>query len=290
MIIYLSIIGILGAILIWWSRRRLFLTESKKRERLKKLKRFDAVKTSTPVDTPEKDAKEAAIESIENRFSIIRKVTFFAIITLWIIGMVYPFLSDVPSAFISVVVAASGVIVGLAARPFIENMISGIVLSLSNLARIGDTVLIDDKYGTIEDITMTHTVVKVWNWRRYIVPNSRMLAKEVINCTINDSYQWSHVEFTVAYENDLDKIKELALNAASSSKHFADYEDPRFWIMDMKEKGYKCWIAAWADTPVDAWELENDIRTELISQFRINDIKTHKFEFGLNKVLLPNCA
>ena len=283
-LIYLLIVGILGASFIWWCKRKIFLTEAKRKARIKKIKRFTAVETSSPIDTPEKDAKEAALESVENRFSIIRRVSFISIVVIWLAALTYPFLSGIPSAFISVLIAGSGVIIGLAARPIIENLISGIVLSFSNLTRIGDTVLIDDKYGTIEDITMTHTVLKIWNWQRYIVPNSKMLSKEVINCTINDAYQWSHVEFSVSYDADLELVKDIAINAASESKYFADYEEPRFWIMEMQEKGYKCWIAAWADSPGDSWELKNDIRTKLITQFRDKGIKAHKFEFDLQKV------
>lgn len=283
-LIYLLAVGISGALLIWWCRKKIFLTESKRKTRIKKIKRFTAVETDSPIETHDEDSKEAALESVENRFSIIRRVSFFSIVIIWLTALIYPFLPDVPSTFVSVLVGASGIIIGLAARPFIENLISGIVLSFSNLARIGDTVLIDDKYGTIEDITMTHTVLKIWNWRRYIVPNSKMLSKEVINCTINDSYQWAHVEFSVSYDADLAMVKNIAINAASGSDYFADYEEPRFWIMDMQEKGYKCWIAAWAESPGDAWELKNDIRTELIRQFRNKGIKSHKFELDLQNI------
>lgn len=278
MIIYFCIVGLSGALLIWWSRRKILNVEAKRSNHIKKLKRFEAIKTTTPIDRPVKVSREAAADSIETRFTIIRKISFFSIVTVWFIALIYPFLQDIPATFVSLLVAASGIILGLAARPFIENLISGIVISFSQPVRIGDTVVIDGNYGTVEDITITHTIVKVWNWRRYIIPNSRMLSKEFINCTINDSYRWTHVEFYVAYDSDVEKVKELSINAASKSKYSADYEEPRFWIMGMEEKGYRCWIAAWADSPTDAWELSNDIRTELINKFKSNGIKTHKFE------------
>ena len=276
--LYILCVGFSGALLIWWIRTRIIRLENRRKKRIKRLKRFESVKTATPVDEPVEDAIEAAVDSIENRFSIIRKLSFFSIITVWVVALIFPFIDKVPATFVSIVVAASGIIIGVAARPFIENLISGIVISFSRSVRIGDTVIIDDKYGSVEDITITHTVVKIWNWRRYIIPNSRMLSKELINCTINDAYQWIHVEFFVAYDYDIDLVKDLAISVASGSKYFADYEDPKFWVMDLEEKGYKCWIAAWADSPIDAWELGNDIRTELIREFRAKGIKTHKYE------------
>lgn len=280
LIIYLAGVGFSGALLIWWIRKRIVQVETDRKTRVKRLKRFESIKTSTPIDTPVADARETAVDSIETRFSIIRKFSFMTIVVIWLIALVFPFLNRIPATFISVLVAASGIIVSIAARPFIENLISGIVISFSRPVRIGDTVIIDDNYGSVEDITITHTVVKIWNWRRYIIPNSRMLSKEIVNCTINDAYQWMHVKFFVAYDNDLDIVKQLSIDVASKSKFFADYEDPKFWVMDMEKEGYKCWIAAWADSPVDAWELGNEIRTELIKQFKANGIKTHKFEIG----------
>jgi len=284
LILYLVVIGFSGLLLVLWLRRSINLTEYIRKKRIKKLKPSESAKTETPLNKPEIEAKETAVESIEHRFSIIRKVSLFSIVTVWLIALIFPFLNKIPATFISIMVGSSGIILGIASRPFIENMISGIVISFSHPVRIGDTVIIDNHYGNIEDITITHTIVKVWNWRRYIIPNSRMLSKEIINCTINDSYQWTHVEFFAAYDSDVEKVKELSINAALKSKYFANYEEPRFWIMEMEKKGYKCWIAAWADSPVDAWELGNEIRTELIQKFRLNGIKTHKFEIKSHMV------
>ncbi len=276
--IYLVLVGLSGIFIVWWSRRGLTKAEKSRSSRIKRLKPFQSIKTTTPIKTPVIDAKETALDSVENRFSIIRKLTFFTLVSIWIFALVFPFLNNIPAAFVSILITVSGIIIGVAARPFIENLISGIVISFSKPIRVGDTVLIDENYGTIEDITITHTIVKIWNWRRYIVPNSRMLSKEIINCTINDTYQWVHVEFFVAYESDLEIVKSLAIQSASGSRYFADHEAPKFWVMEMNEKGFKCWLAAWADTPTDAWELANDIRTNLITQFRESSIKSHRIE------------
>jgi small-conductance mechanosensitive channel len=278
LIFYIVFVGFFGLLIVLWLRKNINRTEYRRKKRITKLKNSESAKTETPFDKPILEAKETAVESIEHRFSIIRKVTLFLIVTVWFIAIIFPFLNNIPATFVSILVASSGIILGIASRPIIENMISGIVISFSHPVRIGDTVIIDDNYGNIEDITITHTIVKIWNWRRYIIPNSRMLSKEIINCTINDSYQWTHVEFYVSYDSDVKKVKAISIQTASKSKYFANYEEPRFWVMGMEEKGYRCWIAAWADSPVDAWELGNEIRTELIQRFNSNGIKTHKIE------------
>ncbi len=282
LMLYLLGVGLSGALFIWWIKKRILRVEVKRKKSVKKIERFEPMETSTPVDSHEENTRETAVDSIETRFSIIRKLSFSSIVILWFIALIFPFLKDIPATFVSITVAASGIILGIAARPFIENLISGIVISFSQPVKIGDTVIIDDQYGSVEDISITHTVVKIWNWRRYIIPNSRMLSKEFVNCTKGDTYQWIHVEFTVSYDSDIDAIKALAIGVASESRFFADYEQPKFWVMDLNERGYKCWVAAWADTPIDAWELGNDIRTELIRQFKDKGIKTHQFTIEAN--------
>lgn len=280
--LYFAIVIPVGIILLWLSKRHINRVEKERRTNIRRKRGFESIKTRTPLDRPVKETREAAIENMETRFSIIKKMSFYTIALVWIIALIFPFLNSIPANFISILVAAFSVIIGIAARTFIENLISGIVISFSHPVRIGDTVVIDDHYGTIEDITITHTVLKIWNWRRYIVPNSRMLQKDFVNLSMNDLYQWAHVEFYVAYDEDLEKIKTMALEAASKSPYCADYEEPKFWVMDMSERGFKCWLAAWANKPSDAWELKTEMRTNLIMEFRKHNIKTHVYDVKSN--------
>ena len=279
LILYLCLTGATGLVILLWSNRRINSEEAQRRRRIKKLKRFEAARTDTPLDSPVHEARESALESVEARFSIIRKAARLSLILAWIVALAFPFLNNVPAALISVLVGAAGIIVGVAARPFIENLIAGMVMSFAHPIRLGDTVIVDGQYGTVEDLSITYTIIKIWNWRRYVVPNSRMLAKEFVNCSINDSYQWKHVEFWVAYDADLEKVQDLAVRAARESRFFADYEPPRFWVMEMEKEAIQCWIAAWANSPTDAWQLGHDIRTRLILDFAAHGVKTHRFAF-----------
>lgn len=285
MAIYFSIVIPLGAILLWLAKRHIKRVEKERRRSVFGRKGFESIKTSTPLQRPFKESRKAAIESVENRFSIIRKLSVISIAIIWILALIFPFLNKIPANFISILVGAFSVIIGIAARTFIENLIAGIVISFSHPLKVGDTVSLDGHYGTVEDITITHTIIKIWNWRRYIIPNSKMLQKDFVNMSLNDRYQWAHVEFRVAYSTDLELVRKLAIQAAQESKHFADYEAPSFWIMEMEERGYKCWVAAWANTASDAWELKNEIRSNLITVFAKKGIKSHMTQLSFTEDL-----
>jgi len=268
----------LGVILVL---NKLILGIEKSRKRnIKDIGEFDAILTKTPLDNPRKSTEKAAIESIENRFSIIKKLIVNALVLLWVAVLTFPFLDQLPATLVSVLIGSSAVLIGIAARPYIENFISGIVITFTKPFRIGDTVIIDGNYGTVEDITLGHTIVKQWNWQRYVIPNNQMLAKEFANLTIKDSYQWMHVEFWVAPDSDFQRVKAIAIDAARQSVYFSDYEDPTFWIMEMGKESVKCWVAAWANAPQTAWELGNDVRTAIIFQFQQEEIRFHSFHLN----------
>jgi small-conductance mechanosensitive channel len=176
------------------------------------------------------------------------------------------------------IAAILAAVIGIAARPFLENLISGIVITFSRQFRTGDTVLIDGKdYGTVEDITITHSVIKLWDWKRLIIPNGKMLNKELVSYTTKDSYIWASTEFWVAYDSDIDKVRSIAIDVASDSKYLATRERPKFWVMALEKDGIKCWVCAWTKSPTDSWYLKIDVRQKLIKKLQEHGIQPHAY-------------
>jgi len=235
----------------------------------------EPVHTGTPIEDPAAQARKRAVESIENQFSVTRRIALPALLLLIVTLSTLPFLNRFPAAIVSLLIGGRTVLFGLATRPFIENALSGLAISSSRLWSIGDTVILDGWYGKIEDITLTHTILKSWDWRRYVVPNSRMLQNPFVNASLFDPYQWAYVEFWVAYGSDLEKVRRLAVEAARSSPAFGGHEEPVFWVLEMARRGIRCWVAAWVDTPAEAWQLMHDTRAALFEGFRVEGIASH---------------
>lgn len=77
----------------------------------------------------------------------------------------------------------AGVVLGFAAQRTFGSLIAGIQLSATQPIRIGDAVVVEKEFGTIEEITLTYVVVKIWDERRLIVPVSRFLEQPFENWT-----------------------------------------------------------------------------------------------------------
>ncbi|MFP4351361.1 MAG: mechanosensitive ion channel family protein [Puniceicoccaceae bacterium] len=270
-----------GGILVWFLLTKLLnRTERKRAARIQKLKRFEPVRSDAPGPDHTEKSRDLALENLGSRFSIIRRTLLTLLLFLWIGFASLPFLGRFSTGMVSVLGAVGAVLLGIAARPFLENVIAGYVVTFSKQFRTGDTILIDEQYGTIEDITPIHTVVKLWDWRRYVVPNSAMLTKEVVNYSNREGLLWARLLFHVAYDADFDLVRETAVRCGRESRFHAGEEDPQFWIMDMEKESVQCWLAMWTRSPADAWSIRVEVAGRLIKELAARGIRTHSYELN----------
>ena len=75
----------------------------------------------------------------------------------------------------------AGIVIGLAAQKPVASLLAGIQISITQPIRIGDNVVIEGEFGTVEEITLTYVVVKVWDERRLVIPISQFLDKPFQN-------------------------------------------------------------------------------------------------------------
>ncbi|MBV8354285.1 MAG: mechanosensitive ion channel, partial [Candidatus Eremiobacteraeota bacterium] len=76
-----------------------------------------------------------------------------------------------------------GIVAGIAARPFFENMVAGLQLAFTQPIRLDDVVVINGYWGKIEEIHMTYVVIQVWDLRRLVVPLSWFINNPFENWT-----------------------------------------------------------------------------------------------------------
>lgn len=275
----LGVLGLLGLAAALYGLRRVM---RRRRERLLSRTISDAVDTEL-----EGNLRRRGIESIQKQFTITRRAAIPLGLTVTVLLASIPLLDRVPAALLSLVVGAITVLLGVASRPFVENVIAGLVISISRVIRIGDTVKIDDWYGTIEDINTTHTTIKLWDWRRYVLPNSRMLTREFTNYSLHDNFVWACLEFWVDPAADLEEVERLAVKAMGSSTALQPYEDPQFWVLGFERDAVKCWVAGWADSPADAWTLRSDAGRSLAAALHLAGIATHRLQVATDSVAPP---
>ena len=274
-ILYLLFITVFFTWIVVFALKSLKDVKNRRKKRLQNKKGGFSLPLDSDNSSALRKIKKSGLESIESQFSISKKIIIPSIIIIGFIIALIPFVSHVPATLLSFIVGAFTVVTGITARPFLENLFAGIVLSSSRSLNIGDTVIVDNNYGTVEDISLTYTSVKTWDWKRYIIPNIKMLNKDFLNLSLVEKNQWAYIEYWVSYNNDLGEVKELSVKCAKESRYYNDEHDVEFWIMGMEKDAVLCWLAVWADSPSDAWGFKNDVRTGIITEFRRKNIEIH---------------
>jgi len=102
---------------------------------------------------------------------------------------------------------AAGLVLGLAARPLLSNMLAGIQIAMTQPIRVEDAVVLEGEWGWIENITGTYVVVRLWDLRRLIVPLSYFIEKPFQNWTHESSDLIGTVFLRVDYSVPLDRLR-----------------------------------------------------------------------------------
>lgn len=143
-------------------------------------------------------------------------VGFLVIVFVWQLLTVFPSTRTLANTVITSG-AVLALLAGLALSVPLGNLGAGIMLALSQPARLGDRMTIDDLTGEVEQITMIHTVLRADDGRRVYVPNSRMFATVVVNRTIDDDRRDVHVQLPVSLATPFDRARAVVLDAIRGS-------------------------------------------------------------------------
>ena len=278
LLIYLATVAGIGTLLIVRTMVGLSRTLRRRVNLVKERTRFTAIRTDSPVEDADERAKERALAAIAKQTTSVRRLVIPSLVLGVFILLGLPFLTEVPATTVSLVAAAITVLLGVASRNAVENAVSGLLIAGSRTFNIGDTVTVGAHYGTVEDIGITHTTVKEWDWRRYVVPNGKMLTKEVINYNNRESLIWARLEFYVAYESDLDVVREVAVQIAREHRLIVGNEEARMWVMGMEKEAVKCWLAMWVRSPADAWTIRVEVAEKMIGELASRGIRTHSYK------------
>ncbi len=74
-----------------------------------------------------------------------------------------------------------GIVAGIAAQSTLGNLFAGLQIAFGDMVRLGDTVVVDGEWGTIDEITLTFLTVRTWDERRITMPVSYFTSKPFEN-------------------------------------------------------------------------------------------------------------
>ncbi|MDR3209480.1 MAG: mechanosensitive ion channel family protein [Oscillospiraceae bacterium] len=182
----------------------------------------------------------------------------------------------------SAVLASSGilaVVLSIACQEPIGNLASGVLIMLSRPFSIGDMVryIDEDIMGVVEEITLRHTVIRTFENKRLIVPNSIMNKSAVENSNYGDKKLNVPLDFNITYESDLEEAMRIIVDVVLLHPHYHDYRTSAeivsgtnpvdVYVREFRESSInvRAWI--WAISTGESVAMKSDILIETRRRF-----------------------
>jgi len=160
------------------------------------------------------------------------------------------------------------IILGIAAQSTLGNIIAGIQIALTKPARIGDTVIIEDRWGYVEDIRFTYMIVRTWDLRRLIVPLKTVISDTFENLSITSPHSLNEIELYVDYRVDVDKLRAKFKEILEEAEEWDEEHPAIIQVTGMTEKSLKLRAICSASTAVIAWDLHCKLREQMVAYIR----------------------
>jgi small-conductance mechanosensitive channel len=163
----------------------------------------------------------------------------------------------------------AGIIVGFAARPMLSNLIAGLQLAITQPIRLDDAVIVENEWGWIEEITATYVVVRLWDWRRLIVPLTYFIEKPFQNWTRESASLIGVVMLRVDFSAPIERIRAKAEELVRASKLW-DGRVFNVQVTDADHRTMEIRVLASAATSGTTFDLRCELREKLIA-FLVGD-------------------
>lgn len=158
----------------------------------------------------------------------------------------------------------AGIAAGLAARPVLENLIAGLQIAFTQPIRLDDVLIVNTEYGTVEEITSTYVVLKLWDWRRMVVPLSWFFQNPFQNWTRTSASLIGTVMIYTDYTVPVDRVR-AKLNEIVHSSKLWDGQVAGLQVTDAKDNVIELRALVSAANSGTVFDLRCEVREKLVS-------------------------
>jgi small-conductance mechanosensitive channel len=161
----------------------------------------------------------------------------------------------------------AGIAAGLAARPVLGNLIAGMQIAITQPIRLGDVLVIQGNWGTVEEISSTYVVLKIWDWRRLIVPLSYFFDNPFENWTRSSASLIGTVILYVDYAVPVDAVRDKLGEIVRASRLW-DGQVANLQVTDTREETVELRALVSARDSGAAFDLRCEVREKLVGFLR----------------------
>ena len=115
----------------------------------------------------------ARVRRVRTQLTLIQRVVaaLVAVVAIAAMLLTFPAMRTIGTSMLASA-GLLGIVAGIAAQSTLGNLFAGLQIAFGDMVRIGDTVVVEGEWGTVEEITITFLTVCTWDERRIVMPVS----------------------------------------------------------------------------------------------------------------------
>ena len=144
-------------------------------------------------------------------------------------------------------VGVFGLAVSLAVQDVLGNVAGGMVLLFSKPFTLGDYVSTADGEGEVAEITLTHTKLDTPAGQRVMLPNSKLMAGQIVNYTVRGVRRADHA-VSASYDDAPEAVRRACLKALERTPGILPDPAPQVVLTAYGESSIEYRVRFWAKT------------------------------------------
>ena len=174
---------------------------------------------------------------------------------------------------LAIVVGALSVGIGFGLQNIVNNFVSGIILLVERPMKVGDWVQASSAEGFVKRISVRATEIETFDRSSVIVPNSELIAAPVTNWYFKNRMGRIKINVGVAYTSDVEKVREILLDAAVAHPQTLSYPAPQVYFMEFGASSLDFRLLIYVADIGHKFQVASDIRFDITRRFREADVE-----------------
>lgn len=174
---------------------------------------------------------------------------------------------------LALIAGALSVGIGFGLQNIVNNFVSGIILILERPVKSGDWIIVGTTQGYVKKVHIRATELVTFQKDTVFVPNSEIVATQLVNRTHKTPLGRLDIALTVTYDTDAEALRELLVDIATSHPNVAEIPAPFVVLSDFADHGLRFMLYVYLRDVNTSFASQHQLRMTILAALRERGIR-----------------
>lgn len=176
---------------------------------------------------------------------------------------------------LTILSGAVGIGLGFGMQKIASNFVSGMILLIERSIKPGDLLELEDgTFGYVRKSSSRATLIETIDGKEVLVPNEEFIIKQVVNWTLSNPKARITINFGVSYGSDIEKARDVALEAVKANPKSIDDPAPVCWLDEFGDSSVNFIVYFWVQNVNDGFRsVKSEVMFDIWRALKENNIE-----------------